>query len=422
MRGKAVAAAAWTALASALLGLAAYRLGFGALGAVLDTRPAGAVLAVAAVAVALLGSLGRGRERFLRGHRLIAVAAAVVAVVTGALLAHDLFFAYRSEDVSFSSGKIRLFGTLYLPSSGVGPFPAVVLAHGAGQETRTGGGYYARMFARHGIAALAYDKRGSGESGGDLETATYEELAADALAAARYLEARVEIAPDLIGFKGTSEGGWVVPIAAAARERTAFAILVSTTAESPAEQVRYEVGEKVRRAGFDAATATRASELYGRLSRFERTGEGREELDRELQRAAAEAWFTAAGYLPAKLPTYEEVQRLSWFPAWRARMDFDAASYLGRVRCPVLLLLGGRDPKMSSDRAAATVRRALAAGGEAELTVRVYPQGEHGLVVWYLPARLPPPRFPAGFPQMMADWVLDAVARRPGPPAAPRGP
>jgi pimeloyl-ACP methyl ester carboxylesterase len=265
------------------------------------------------------------------------------------------------------------------------------------------------MLVRHGIAGLVYDKRGSGHSGGDVETATYEDLAVDALAAVRYLEGRPEIDRDLIGLKGGSEGGWVVPIVAAAREKTAFIVLVSATAETPAEQVRHEVGELVGRAGYPVEVASRAANLYGRLSQFERTGEGHEDLDSALRLASRESWFEAARYLPGILPAYEDVKKLSWFPAWRQKMDFPARDYLQRVKCPVLLLLGGRDPKIDSTRATKSIREALLAGGNVDFTVRVFPDAGHGLVEWFLPGHLPPPRFPDGYPEVMPQWILAAI-------------
>lgn len=399
-------------LAAAMLSLGAYRLAFGAAGVVLDARPAGVALAILALGLGAAG-LRSSQGRSSRGRRAAGATAVVLAVVVGLLLVRDLLFAYRVERVGFSNAAISLSGTLYLPRSGAAPLSAVVITHGAGEETRDEGSFYARAFARNGIAALAYDKRGSGESSGDVTSATYQDFAEDALAAARFLASRPEIDSELIGFKGTSEGSWVVPIAAAAREDTAFVILISATAQTPAEQVRYEVGQRVLRAGFDERSAAKASELYGRLSQFERTGEGREELDAALRRFATEPWFAATEILPARLPPYEEVQRLDWFPAWRSRMDFDAEPYWQSVNCPVLLLLGGKDPKMSSEAAAASIREALVSGGNSDLTVRVFPKGEHGLVEWYLPGRLPPPRFPKGYPDMMARWVLDSLEEGP---------
>ena len=73
--------------------------------------------------------------------------------------------ATSEETVHFANGDIALAGTLVLPE-GSQPHPAVVLVHGSGPQKRDLS--TARWFAAEGIAALAYDKRGVGESGGDF--------------------------------------------------------------------------------------------------------------------------------------------------------------------------------------------------------------------------------------------------------------
>lgn len=67
--------------------------------------------------------------------------------------------------VEFRSGDVRLVGDLYVPD-GPGPHAAVVLTgpFSAVEEQVTG--TYARRFARRGVAALAFDHRTWGESGG----------------------------------------------------------------------------------------------------------------------------------------------------------------------------------------------------------------------------------------------------------------
>jgi hypothetical protein len=74
---------------------------------------------------------------------------------------------FRAEDLTIPAGDHQLAGTLYLPQSGP-PAPAVVFVHGAGPAVR-GDGYreLASHFARKGVAALIYDKRGCGASTGD---------------------------------------------------------------------------------------------------------------------------------------------------------------------------------------------------------------------------------------------------------------
>jgi alpha-beta hydrolase superfamily lysophospholipase len=405
------AISAWLGLLTALLSLVAYRLTFGAVGVILDTRPAGLAFAGFSLVLTILGLRHWRGIHLFAVRRIVGSAALLLALPTAGLLLKDLFLAYHAYNVRFSSGNISLVGTLYLPRTGSPPWPAVVITHGAGEQTRDEGTYYARLFARNGIAGLAYDKRGSGDSEGDVEIATYQDLAIDALAAVDYLANHAKIDGERIGLWGVSEGGWVIPIAAADRPKIAFVIAVSATAETPAQQTKSEVQARVRRAGYSQEIATRAAELYGQVSEFERSGQGYADLAAALQLASRETWFGAAGYLPEKLLTFAELKQLTWYTTWRTNMDFDAPTFWQRVRCPVLVLLGGSDPKMESVRASTTIRDALAAGGNTDVTIQIFPNAEHGLVEWWLPGRMPPPRFPDGYPTLMVDWIRQRVGR-----------
>jgi len=68
-------------------------------------------------------------------------------------------------DVRFPSGKATLAGTLTLPP-GHGAHPAVVYVSGSGDTLREESHWLDALFVSHGIAVLAYDKRGVGQSGG----------------------------------------------------------------------------------------------------------------------------------------------------------------------------------------------------------------------------------------------------------------
>ena len=113
---------------------------------------------------------------------------------------------YIEEELAFNNGQVPLAGSLLLPAGVQGPFPAVVMLHGSGADSRdifwrTGD---AEVFLQAGLAVFIYDKRGTGESGGDWRTATIEDLAGDALAAVRLLRGRAEIKADQIGIFGVS--------------------------------------------------------------------------------------------------------------------------------------------------------------------------------------------------------------------------
>lgn len=85
---------------------------------------------------------------------------AVVATVQAGGAGH------RSEEVQFASHGDRLSGTLVLPAD-TEIRAAVVFVHGSGKQTRDL--FLAERFAQDGIAALVYDKRGAGKSGGSYE-------------------------------------------------------------------------------------------------------------------------------------------------------------------------------------------------------------------------------------------------------------
>ncbi|MFF0613462.1 alpha/beta hydrolase [Nocardia tengchongensis] len=70
-------------------------------------------------------------------------------------------------EVGFPSGVEQCAGWLYLPDGPPRPRPLVVMGHGLGADREMGLDRYARRFASAGIAALAFDYRHFGASGGE---------------------------------------------------------------------------------------------------------------------------------------------------------------------------------------------------------------------------------------------------------------
>ncbi len=89
---------------------------------------------------------------------------------------------YREENVSFSNGDVSLAGTLVTPKT-KRRHPAVILTHGSGPQLRQRG-ILEQLFVQAGFAVLTYDKRGMGGSSGNWQTASFEDLADDAVAGA----------------------------------------------------------------------------------------------------------------------------------------------------------------------------------------------------------------------------------------------
>ena len=124
------------------------------------------------------------------------------------------------EEVVLPTGGVTLAGDLTLPA-GDGPYPAVVLISGSGDQDRGSNVFGFRMFATladhlamNGIAVLRFDDRGVGGSTGDGLQTTVQDRARDAVAAVDLLLTRGDIHAEQIGLVGHSEGGMVALMAA----------------------------------------------------------------------------------------------------------------------------------------------------------------------------------------------------------------
>lgn len=109
--------------------------------------------------------------------------------------------------------------TLTLPP-GPGRFPAAVMVHGSGQRTRDEFDIFVAYFALNGVAVLADDKRGVGESGGTFpgdaaSDGAIQLLARDAEAEVAFVAALPQVDPRRVGLFGDSQAGWIEPFAAA---------------------------------------------------------------------------------------------------------------------------------------------------------------------------------------------------------------
>jgi uncharacterized protein len=136
----------------------------------------------------------------------------------------------RIEHVSFVSHGTTLSGSIVWPVSRP-TIAAVVFIHGSGPQTRDLA--LARRFAERGIAALVYDKRGVGKSGGEYEGnqsvtgMNIALLADDAVAALNTLAGSAALGAAPIGFAGISQAGWIAPVAATRTNRAQFLLLWS---------------------------------------------------------------------------------------------------------------------------------------------------------------------------------------------------
>jgi hypothetical protein len=279
-----------------------------------------------------------------------------------------------------SGAPFELAGTLTLPKSGAPPYPAVVTITGSGGQDRDENLWpllktyrpfrdIAVRLAREGIAVLRMDDRGVGASGGARDSATMEDFAEDVRAQVAWLRAQPEIDGARIALLGHSEGGVVGPMVAATDRGIAAVVVLAGTAK-PGAQV-----------------------LHDQLTRPIETAPGLSPERRSALRDSA-----LAGLIR---------DSASFGPWMRHFWAYDPRTAARQVRQPVLILHGELDRQVTVGQAD-TLAAAIRAGGNGDVTVRVFPRLNHLFLV--APGDGAPHEYPSIRETTLPTEVTDAIA------------
>jgi uncharacterized protein len=304
--------------------------------------------------------------------------------------------AFKQEEVSFRNGEATLSGTLLLPLT-KGPHPAVVFLHGAGSEGRYGARFLAEYFARHGIAALIYDKRGVGKSTGDWKRSDFNDLAQDAIAGIHFLQQRKEINPKQIGLYGHSQGGMIAPLIASLSKDVAFIISGAGSAVPVYESEINSVTNQLRAKGISGKELAEATEFIKLWVNVMRTGQGWEQFDSAVEKVREMTWF----------PMLHMPPKDHWMWAFHKRIyDYNAADYWAQVSVPVLVIYGERDLYVPVTQSIWNIDRALSKAKNSDYTIIVLPRASHSFIIepeagqpfewWHMAS---------GFPGFLTAWI-----------------
>lgn len=274
----------------------------------------------------------------------------------------------RHQDVTFVNGDVRLTGTLIRPTTGT-RHPAVILVHGSGPGNRDVMLPFARFLVRHGMAVFGYDKRGVGGSSGDWNTASFDDLADDVVAAFEYLKTRPDVDARQIGLLGVSQAGWIMPIAAVRAPGIAFLISVSGAGVPAAETTIDQAQNEMTARGMKPETIAQIVGLMKLQYEYARTGRGWKEYA-----STREAIAARIGRPPETFPGTPD------HPYWgfiRRLYFHDPAPTLRRLTVPTLALFGELDNNIVAVKNKAAWDSALTVAGNRDYTSRILPKANH---------------------------------------------
>ena len=166
-----------------------------------------------------------------------------------------VFDDHREVDIRFESGGATLSGTLYLPLV-PGRRSATAFNPGSSWTTRVTWDDVTPFVTALSVGVFSWDKPGHGTSGGICcdpdPNVAFDRLAGDVVEAVEAVRRSGRVDPDQVGVFGSSQGGWIVPLAAnEAPAAVAFVIVAVGGAVSTGQEGVYD-----RLTGYDVCQPT----------------------------------------------------------------------------------------------------------------------------------------------------------------------
>jgi uncharacterized protein len=298
-------------------------------------------------------------------------------------------YPYIEEEVVYENKEagIKLAGTLTLPRS-KGPFPAVMLITGSGQQNRDEEILGHRPFlvlsdylTRQGIAVLRVDDRGIGGSTGNFSQATTEDFAGDVLAGIEYLKSRKEIDPNRIGLIGHSEGGIIAPLLAIHSPDVAFIVLMAAPGLT-GEKISCLQGDLISRAeGASNETIARNDALrksiYSIIKEEQNNTIAGKKIRKLLKTELANGSTEDQQYSNESEAILDAQIQAYLSPWMRFFLTYDPKPTLMKVKCPVLAITGEKDLQVPAKENLYVIEKALKAGCNKDYTIKEMPRLNH---------------------------------------------
>ena len=293
-------------------------------------------------------------------------------------------YPYLEQEVSFMNKKdnITLGGTLTYPK-GNGPFITVVMVTGSGQQNRDEElmGHkpfkvIADFLTRNGIAVLRIDDRGIGTSGGNISTSTTFDFVKDINAAIAFVKKNSFIKASHIGIIGHSEGGLIAPIVASENKKVSFIVLMAGTGVTGSDIILTQSAQIAMAMGKDSASIAEDNamnkDLYKIATSIDDNAKARTEIEKLLDKRSQGLSQKEIEEQGLAFADRERIMMSLLSPWFKTFLKTDPATYLVKVKCPVLAMNGAKDLQVDANINLPAIENALKQAKNNQYTIKKF--------------------------------------------------
>lgn len=250
----------------------------------------------------------------------------------------------KKEEQVEIKGKVLLKGTLSIPETTEEKAPAVLIIAGSGPGNRDGNipkaklnlnmyKMFADQFTDVGFISLRYDKRGVGESEGDLDRAGMWDLVDDAESALQFLKSHENVDHNRIVVLGHSEG-CMLATALNEREKVSGLILLAGAAETIEEATKRQ-----RELAYKEINSKKGFQGW-LIKKLKVTEKAEKNTKKMFDKIVASDKDTIRVQIIAKMPA-------KWF---REHFKYDLFGAMEKITCPVLAITGSKDIQATPEK------------------------------------------------------------------------
>ena len=311
---------------------------------------------------------------------------------------------FTSEPVSFYNGQIRISGNLRTPTTNTRRVPLIIIIPGSG-EFLTDFLYHRiiNYFASNGFAVFSYDKRGMGDSTGDLNTSDFYDFAQDIQVAIKGLSKDGRIDSTQIVLWAHSQGGWIAPIAANPCQNVSAIISVSAPTDTPGVQTTYWVKHFLKTMNYPEKDVDEAVDWMHLITNvMDAHGEGYEAIEAKLPEIKKKKWQDFVTVPESK----ENLLRWSGY-------YYNPLPELIKLKIPILSIFGGLDIHVNGKSNAEKLKGIFKESHNVNAKVMIFPDSDHDIVLCKVGNRDLEERYQSvyapGYFKLLKNWTNEAL-------------